>query len=258
MAPALGPFPRRCDDGRDLDHARAAALERTQVSGRGRRSRRGTRPRPTRPWRRLRRPRRLAVTSCQPCSRPRAPAALRERSSRPPTGVGRLPRAAVVLMSAMADSRRLRIVVAKPGLDGHDRGAEIIARALRDAGMEVVYTGFIRPRSRSPKPRSRGRRRGRPLDPFRCAHDARASHRRAAARAGCRRRARHRRGTIPQGDVAALKNLGVAEAFAPGTATNSIVAFMRDGPTNVPRVSARAVDLTRSRAYPVLGPRSDY
>ncbi len=44
-------------------------------------------------------------------------------------------------MSAAA-GRRIRVVVAKPGLDGHDRGAKIIARALRDAGMEVIYTGL--------------------------------------------------------------------------------------------------------------------
>ena len=42
----------------------------------------------------------------------------------------------------MADERKLRVLVAKPGLDGHDRGAKIIARALRDAGMEVIYTGL--------------------------------------------------------------------------------------------------------------------
>jgi methylmalonyl-CoA mutase C-terminal domain/subunit len=42
----------------------------------------------------------------------------------------------------MADKRRIRVVVAKPGLDGHDRGAKVVARALRDAGMEVIYTGL--------------------------------------------------------------------------------------------------------------------
>ena len=42
----------------------------------------------------------------------------------------------------MADERKLRVLVAKPGLDGHDRGAKVIARALRDAGMEVIYTGI--------------------------------------------------------------------------------------------------------------------
>src|SRR5215207_9113454 len=45
-------------------------------------------------------------------------------------------------MAAAAPTRKIRVVVAKPGLDGHDRGAKIIARALRDAGMEVIYTGL--------------------------------------------------------------------------------------------------------------------
>ena len=45
-------------------------------------------------------------------------------------------------MSAASSNRKIRVVVAKPGLDGHDRGAKIIARALRDAGMEVIYTGL--------------------------------------------------------------------------------------------------------------------
>src|SRR5438445_12503902 len=44
--------------------------------------------------------------------------------------------------SPMADTRPIRVLVAKPGLDGHDRGAKVIARALRDAGMEVIYTGI--------------------------------------------------------------------------------------------------------------------
>ena len=47
----------------------------------------------------------------------------------------------VVKWLAMADSK-IRVLVAKPGLDGHDRGAKVIARALRDAGMEVIYTGL--------------------------------------------------------------------------------------------------------------------
>ena len=46
------------------------------------------------------------------------------------------------LRYAMADERKIRVLVAKPGLDGHDRGAKVIARALRDAGMEVIYTGI--------------------------------------------------------------------------------------------------------------------
>jgi len=45
-------------------------------------------------------------------------------------------------LSALAGMRNIRVVIAKPGLDGHDRGAKVIARALRDAGMEVIYTGL--------------------------------------------------------------------------------------------------------------------
>jgi methylmalonyl-CoA mutase, C-terminal domain len=48
----------------------------------------------------------------------------------------------VAFPAAMAEQRKIRVLVAKPGLDGHDRGAKIIARALRDAGMEVIYTGI--------------------------------------------------------------------------------------------------------------------
>ena len=53
-----------------------------------------------------------------------------------------MPGASLSGMSAPASQRKIRVVVAKPGLDGHDRGAKIIARALRDAGMEVIYTGL--------------------------------------------------------------------------------------------------------------------
>src|SRR5690606_1951544 len=61
---------------------------------------------------------------------------------RAPGRVGRLHRDPRLLMAASTANRTIRVVVAKPGLDGHDRGAKIIARALRDAGMEVIYTGL--------------------------------------------------------------------------------------------------------------------
>jgi methylmalonyl-CoA mutase cobalamin-binding domain/chain len=53
------------------------------------------------------------------------------------------------------EASKIRVVVAKPGLDGHDRGAKIIARALRDAGMEVIYTGLHQTPERSLRPSSR-------------------------------------------------------------------------------------------------------
>ena len=79
--------------------------------------------------------------------------------------------------------RRYRVVIAKPGLDGHDRGAKVIARALRDAGFEVVYTGLFQ----TPGPGRRGgapggRRRGRPVAAVGRAHDADPEGRRRAAR----------------------------------------------------------------------------
>jgi len=50
--------------------------------------------------------------------------------------------AAILEAGAMDETRKIRILIAKPGLDGHDRGAKVVARALRDAGMEVIYTGL--------------------------------------------------------------------------------------------------------------------
>ena len=59
-------------------------------------------------------------------------------------------------MSASSETaRRIRVVVAKPGLDGHDRGVKIVARALRDAGMEVIYTGLHQTPNRSCRRRFR-------------------------------------------------------------------------------------------------------
>ena len=73
---------------------------------------------------------------------------------------------------APVSKKKIRVVVAKPGLDGHDRGAKIIARALRDAGMEVIYTGLHQTPGADRRDRAAGgRRRDRPVDPLRRAHD---------------------------------------------------------------------------------------
>ena len=87
-------------------------------------------------------------------------------------------------------ARKIRVVIAKPGLDGHDRGAKIIARALRDAGMEVIYTGSAPDAGADRRDRDPGgRRRRRHLDPLRRAHDARAADPRRAEGERDRRRA---------------------------------------------------------------------
>jgi hypothetical protein len=78
-------------------------------------------------------------------------------------------------LMAAPDTRTIRAVVAKPGLDEHDRGANIIARTLRDAGMEVIYTGLHQPRGDRRDRHPGGRRRGRAIDPVGRPRDARCT-----------------------------------------------------------------------------------
>ena len=128
----------------------------------------------------------------------------------------------------MTERSKIRVVVAKPGLDGHDRGAKIIARALRDAGMEVIYTGLHQTPEQIVEtviqedadavglsilsgahmtlvPRIVELLRGQDV------HDVLVT-------VG---------GTIPADDIPELKRLGVAEVFTPGAATQDIVTFIR-------------------------------
>ena len=125
-------------------------------------------------------------------------------------------------------TRHIRVLVAKPGLDGHDRGAKIIARALRDAGMEVIYTGLRQTPEQIVRaaleedvdaigvsilsgahntilPRICGLMREHGLDDVLLA-------------AG---------GIIPDVDVPALKQAGVSEVFQPGATTSEIIDFIR-------------------------------
>jgi methylmalonyl-CoA mutase, C-terminal domain len=125
--------------------------------------------------------------------------------------------------------KKIRILVAKPGLDGHDRGAKVIARALRDAGMEVIYTGLRQTPEQIVNaalqedvdaiglsilsgahmhlfPRILELKREKKLDDV-------------MLFAG---------GIIPDHDIAKLKALGVAEIFPPGSSLAEIVAFVTD------------------------------
>jgi methylmalonyl-CoA mutase C-terminal domain/subunit len=138
-------------------------------------------------------------------------------------GVGRLARDAGVLKG-----EKLRVVIAKPGLDGHDRGAKVIARALRDAGMEVIYTGL----HQTPEQ----------IVETAIQEDADAvgisilsgAHMTLVPRIVDLLRARDAGdvrvvvgGTIPAADIDELKRLGVAEVFTPGAPTSEIVEFLR-------------------------------
>ena len=124
--------------------------------------------------------------------------------------------------------RKIRVVVAKPGLDGHDRGAKIIARALRDAGMEVIYTGLHQTPEQIVEtvlqedadavglsilsgahmtlvPRITGLMRERGLDDV-------------LVTAG---------GIIPDADIEALREAGVARVFGPGTTIAEVAEYIR-------------------------------
>jgi methylmalonyl-CoA mutase C-terminal domain/subunit len=124
--------------------------------------------------------------------------------------------------------RTIRVVIAKPGLDGHDRGAKIIARSLRDAGMEVIYTGL----HQTPEQ----------IVETAIQEDADAvgisilsgAHMTLVPRIVEGLRANDADdvlvvvgGTIPVEDAEELKRLGVAEVFTPGAPTSAIVDFLR-------------------------------
>jgi methylmalonyl-CoA mutase C-terminal domain/subunit len=123
---------------------------------------------------------------------------------------------------------KTRVVIAKVGLDGHDRGAKVIARALRDAGMEVIYTGL----HQTPEQ----------IVETAIQEDADAvgisilsgAHMTLVPRIVAQLRERGAGdvrvvvgGTIPAEDIIELKKLGVAEVFTPGAPTSEIVEFLR-------------------------------
>jgi methylmalonyl-CoA mutase C-terminal domain/subunit len=127
-----------------------------------------------------------------------------------------------------ATEKKIRVVVAKPGLDGHDRGAKIIARALRDAGMEVIYTGLHQTPEQIAETAIQEDADAVGLSILSGAHmtlvprvvellnTEGASD--VVVTVG---------GTIPADDIPELKKLGVAEVFTPGASTEQIVDFVR-------------------------------
>jgi methylmalonyl-CoA mutase C-terminal domain/subunit len=132
---------------------------------------------------------------------------------------------------------KIRVVVAKPGLDGHDRGAKIIARALRDAGMEVIYTGLHQTPEQIVETVIQEDADAVGLSILSGAHMTLVPRILALMREqGIDDVLVTVGGTIPGEDVDELKQLGVAEVFTPGAPTQAIVEFIRG------HVSARASD----------------
>lgn len=127
------------------------------------------------------------------------------------------------------NERKIRVLVAKPGLDGHDRGAKVIARALRDAGMEVIYTGL--------------RQTPEMIASAAVQEDVDAvgiSILSGAHNTLCPRIVDLLRengmddtlvlvgGIVPQEDISILKQKGISEVFLPGTSTEDIVKFINE------------------------------
>jgi methylmalonyl-CoA mutase C-terminal domain/subunit len=129
----------------------------------------------------------------------------------------------------MSSSKKIRVIVAKPGLDGHDRGAKVVARALRDAGMEVIYTGL----------------RQTPEMIVRAAIDENANVIGLSILSGAHMAIFPRimellkeeeaedilvvaGGIIPEDDIPELKKAGIAEVFGPGTTLDTIVDYIKD------------------------------
>jgi methylmalonyl-CoA mutase C-terminal domain/subunit len=128
-----------------------------------------------------------------------------------------------------APERPIRILVAKPGLDGHDRGAKVLARAFRDAGMEVIYTGLFQTPPMIANAALQEDVDVVGLSILSGAHMAlfpaimeelrSVGREDALVVAG---------GTIPEDDIPAIKEMGIAEVFGPGTPLQVIIAFVRD------------------------------
>jgi len=128
----------------------------------------------------------------------------------------------------MAD-RKIRVLVAKPGLDGHDRGAKVVARALRDAGMEVIYTGLRQTPEQIVATALQESVDVVGLSILSGAHDFLFPRLMELIKekgigdvlvvAG---------GVIPEEDISSLKDIGISEIFGPGTSTDDVVAFIKN------------------------------
>ena len=125
--------------------------------------------------------------------------------------------------------KRIRVLIAKPGLDGHDRGAKIIARAMRDAGMEVIYTGLRQTPEMIASAAAQEDVDVIGLSILSGAHNTLCPQLMDLL---------HKKGMndvmvlvggiIPEQDIPGLKKAGIAEIFLPGTSTQDIVKYVND------------------------------
>jgi len=125
--------------------------------------------------------------------------------------------------------KKIRAMVAKPGLDGHDRGAKVISRALRDAGMEVIYTGLRQTAEQIVHAAIQEDIDVLLLSILSGAHN----HLFSAIMQGLNEKKMDKvlvigGGVIPQEDIPNLKKAGVSEIFGPGTSTETIITYIKE------------------------------
>lgn len=132
-------------------------------------------------------------------------------------------------MTTMQRSNPIRVLVAKPGLDGHDRGAKVIARALRDAGMEVIYTGIRQTPRMVVQAAAQEDVSVLGLSILSGAHmELLPEIMRLLAEQGMDDVLVVLGGIVPEEDRNALSQMGVAAVFGPGTSTHDIVEYIND------------------------------
>lgn len=125
--------------------------------------------------------------------------------------------------------KRIRVLVAKPGLDGHDRGAKVIARALRDAGFEVIYTGLRQTPEQIAEVALQEDADVVAISILSGAHPHLFPKIVNLVRGkGMTDTLIIGGGVIPEGDIPALKEAGIAEVFTPGTPTGDVIEFIRE------------------------------
>ena len=129
----------------------------------------------------------------------------------------------------MTQEHKIRVLIAKPGLDGHDRGAKVVARALRDAGMEVVYTGILQ----TPQMIAEAALQE-DVDVIGLSILS-GAHLELFPRVVAELKSRgvddvllFAGGIIPQDDIPTIQEIGFKGVFGPGTDTNDIISFVRD------------------------------
>ncbi len=138
-----------------------------------------------------------------------------------------------------ATQRRIRVLVAKPGLDGHDRGARVVVSAFRDAGFEVVYTGLHRTPEEIVEAALQEDADVVALSILSGAHMALLPRVKALLdEAGLDDVLVTGGGIIPEEDAAALRAAGIGRLFGPGTRTGDAVAYVRDWFASSARASA--------------------